>query len=289
MTAKVVNIRPADDRILKALHRYHYLTAHQLCRLLAYKPGSLTYLQTMLKRLSDASYCQRLFLPRPSQHGSAPTVYTLGRRGVEWLEKNGIERERRLRPKEQKESSYLFLEHTLCANDFLIAAELLCRKTPQVVLHAMKHELALKHNPAKVQDREGKEVAVIPDGWLDLRINNSAQYCLSLELDRGTEKQWKWQRKVETLLLWNDGPYQERFETTSLTVAVVATPGNRRMKQLQHWTETKLQESGRVSADIFRFTDLEPGTANPSHLFFGNCWYRPFDEIPVPLLEGGVQ
>lgn len=293
MTAKRITIRPADDRILKALARLHYLTALQLCRLLGYSPASLAYLQKILKRLTDASFCQRLYLPRPTQHGSAPSVYTLGKLGVQWLKEQGIDTPHRLRPKEQRGLSYLHLYHTLEINDFLIAAELLSQQVPQVVLHTMLHERILKRTPDYVpiyhRDGEVEKVAVIPDSWLDFRINDSSQMCLALELDRGTEGQTKWRRKVQALMFWSGDPYRERFETTSLTIAVVATPGNKRMRDLQRWTEVQLQELARNDTDLFRFTDLEPSRASPQELFLAPCWYRPFHEEPVPILEGGLQ
>src|SRR5438105_917527 len=89
----------ADDVILSDLARYHYLTCRQVCRL-RYSAGSLTYVQTRLKRLGAANYCQRLFLPRPSQFGSAPSVYTLSSKGLRYLRKSGRALNRRYRPSE---------------------------------------------------------------------------------------------------------------------------------------------------------------------------------------------
>lgn len=295
MATRIVNIVPADDRVLRALNRYHYLTAKQLCQLL-YKPGSLTYVQTKLKRLADAGYCQRLFLARASQYGSTPSVYTLARRGLNHLEEQGLAPARRFRPSEQTQRGYLFMSHTLAVNDFLIAAELLCQHIPQVTLQAMLHEQILKREPVYVQDQDGKKLPVIPDGWLDLRINlpagrhgGSYQVCLSIEVDRGTEEQKKWRRKVQGLLIWSRGPYQERFHTSSLTVAVVATTGSKRMGDLLRWTETELQQPGNQDADLFRFTDLSPPEVKPEDLFLNPHWYRPFGAQAMPLLEGVSQ
>lgn len=68
---------------------------------------------------------------------------------------------------------------------------------------------------------------IVPDGWLDLLLAGNLQMCLVLELDRGTLEQRAWRRKVRSLLAYARSPYQERFGTTSLTVAVVTTAGRR--------------------------------------------------------------
>ena len=71
---------PSDAALLKLLGHYFYLTAAQVTRIL-YAPTSHTYAQARLKRLADAGYLQRFFLPRPTRTGSAPLVYALARKG----------------------------------------------------------------------------------------------------------------------------------------------------------------------------------------------------------------
>ncbi len=285
-SAKSTGVNPADDAVLRAAFRYYYLSSRQVCRLL-YSPGSLTYVQTKLKHLTDAGLLQRIWLPRPTAHGSAPSVYTLARKGLNYLEGTGTDVDRRrYRPSEQREHTYLFLGHTLAVNDVLRSAELLSRSQPDCELARMLHERDLKRRPIHVQDEYGRMIAVVPDGWLDLRVKGAFQVCLALELDRGTEEQKVWRRKVRGLLAYANGPYQDAFETKSLTIAVVATSGDKRLLQLIRWTESELtarHEQGQ--GDLFVFTGVRSDSTEMADLFFSRRWYQPFGEQPIALLD----
>src|ERR1700730_2121113 len=81
-----------DEAILFALYRYHYATAEQLLGLL-YSDGSLTGLQTRLKKLVEqADVLQRVeAYPRAYRAGASPYVYCLARRGVNYLGEHGGE------------------------------------------------------------------------------------------------------------------------------------------------------------------------------------------------------
>lgn len=270
-----------EDAILKALSRYHYLTSQQLCRLL-YKGGSLSYVQAKLKLLNDTGYCQKLFLPRGAQNGSAPSVYCLGSKGRAYLQSCGILMPR-LRASESLKHSLLFLSHTLECNSVVVAAEMLAKSSAQIELSRWEHERSLKCPPTYVQVGAGKRVAVVPDAWLDFRLHGAEQLCIAVEVDRGTEGRKAWGRKIQALLAYSHGPYQERFQTPSLTVAVVATPGDRRMWELLRWTEADL-EGCPLEADLFRFTSLPP-TVEPHEFFLDKYWHKPFGPAAVSLIE----
>ncbi|MCC6236793.1 MAG: replication-relaxation family protein [Dehalococcoidia bacterium] len=280
-----LSITPADDYILKVLLRFRYLAARQVCAL-RYSAGSLTRVQAILKRLTDSGYLQRIWLPRRTPRGSAPSVYTLARKGLNYLRAQGIDVPARYHPSEQRERTYLFLAHTLAVNDVLIAAELFCRREPRYALAASVPEHLLKRSPARVEDEAGRPITVIPDGWIDLRVDGAYQICLVLELDRGTEEQKAWRRKVRGLLAYANGPYQEAFQTRSLTIAVVTTDGPRRLLDLLRWTERELtavreQERG----DLFIFTEIVPEAIFPHVLFTSPIWYRPFASDEIALVD----
>jgi len=106
------DLRPREQPILQALHRYYCLTSRQICRLL-YSRGSLTYIQATLKALVDQRYVQRIWIPKRGPFGSSPAVYMLARRGLNHLRNLGMTLERRHHPAEQDCLSYLFLSHTM--------------------------------------------------------------------------------------------------------------------------------------------------------------------------------
>ena len=279
-------LKPADEIVLHWLNRFHYLNAAQICRL-SYSRGSLSYVQAKLKTLVAAGLLQRIWLPRREPRGSSPAVYTLARKGINYLRSLGVEVGVRFHPSEQSSLSYLFLNHTLELNDVLIAADLLCRSLPAYRLAALRHERELKREAVYVRDHEGRKAAVIPDAWLDLRIREAYQVCIALELDRGTEEQKRWRRKVANLIAYANGPYQEAFHTRSLTIAVLTTAGDKRLLDLLRWTEAELKPEGEgAQGDLFLFTSLTPAAVAPEDIFIAQRWYQPFHQEAIALLDG---
>ncbi|MDQ2786761.1 MAG: replication-relaxation family protein, partial [Chloroflexota bacterium] len=282
------DVTPAKQAILLALVRYFYLTARQCTRLL-YAETSLTRVQALLKELADDGYCQRLFLPRPTPHGRVPAVYTLGRLGRAHLAAIGVDVPIRLRPSEEREHRYLFLDHTLVVNDWLIALEILTRRAPQITIRTMLHERTLRRMPLMVSDADGRQAAVIPDGWLDLRVTmaeGTDRYCIALEIDRGTTEQKAFRRKIAHWVAAADGPYHETFGTDLLTVAIVATPGEGRADELLRWIAAELTSLHRQdAADLFFVTAVDVAAVDPATLYYGPVWRRCDQETPVPLIE----
>ncbi len=251
-------------------------------RACGYSPRSITYVQTHLKELADARQIVRLFLPRPSQHGSAPSVYCLARRGLNHLKAQGFEVTSRYRPSEHQES-YLHLSHTLCLNDLLLSIERVVRRFPQIELARLIHERELKRRPARIWDEE--KAGVRPDAWVDLRLRGAYQMPLVVELDRSTEEQRQWRQKVRVLVGWAQGAYQQAFQTDSITILVVTTGGERRLSYLLHWTEQELLGLGREGAELFRFTTFTPQRPAPEEVLFSPVWQLPFARKAVCLLD----
>jgi hypothetical protein len=286
ISSSVPGLKPCEEPVLQALQRYYCLTSRQLCRLL-YSRGSLTYIQSRLKSLVGAGYVERVWMPKRGPSGSSPAVYVLARRGLNHLKRLGAQIDRRHRPAERGRLSYLFLAHTIELNDFLIAAEELERSLRPYKVAAVLHEHTLKRHPVHVINTSGKAAAVIPDAWLDLRVAGTFQVCLVVELDRGTEQQRRWRQKISNLLAFADGPYQEAFGTSSLTITVPTTAGERRLAELLRWTEAELAACQEESlGDLFIFASLFPGAEGPREVFLTPRWYQPFRREPVALLDG---
>lgn len=281
-------VTPAKQALLIALGRYFYLTAKQATRLL-YAEASLTRVQTLCKELADDGFVERLFLPRPSPHGRAPTVYALGRLGRAHLAALGIDVPVRLRPAEERAHSYLFLDHTLAVNDVLIAAELLARRVPQIAIAKMLHERTLRQTPVTVTTAGGRPTTVIPDGWLDLRVafpDGIDRYCIAFEIDRGTTEQRAFRRKIRNLVAYADGPYEDAFGTDLLTIAIVATPGEGRADELLGWIAAELASLHREDvADLFLVTAADAATVDPALFYCSPVWRQYDREAQAPLIE----
>jgi hypothetical protein len=134
---------------------------------------------------------------------------------------------------------------------------------------------------------DGKSAYAVPDAWVDIRIDGRLQVCLVVELDRGTEEQKAWRRKVNNLLAFADGPYQDAFGTRSLTFAVVTTAGDHRLLELIRWTEAELAASREVAqGDLFVLTSWRPESLPAEELFRDRRWLQPFGDETLALLDG---
>ncbi|MFE2245307.1 replication-relaxation family protein [Streptomyces lavendulae] len=287
----VLLIGHADEAILRAVNRFNYMTAAQVGRLLY--PGARDenrYVQRRLRRLTEANYLLRLReLPTP-RIGSAPHVFTLADGGRRYLSSRGvILTSPYYRPSEERQKAVdnPFMEHTLAAVDVLVAAEMLCRDY-LVSMPCLLTERQLKRMNVRVQPMRRpttSQTAVIPDAWFVLVAGAHDPVCIALELDRGTEGQHHWRRKVASLVAWAEGPYREAFQADNLTVAVVVPTIARRV-QLAAWTHEELAAIDRAElADIFLFTRASPVATDPFEFFFDPLWHSATQTAFVSLLD----
>src|SRR4051812_46245251 len=108
---------PAEEAILKATYRYHYLTAAQVTRLF-YSSKSIEHVRQILRRLTTHGLLHESFIP--SIRGKAPSRFSLSRKGWYTLADRGLPLPRRIdRPSEAQES-YRYAKHTQAVNDVLI-------------------------------------------------------------------------------------------------------------------------------------------------------------------------
>src|SRR3954451_6116214 len=153
MSQTALLITEVDESILHALARFHYLTAAQASRL--FYPNlrdENRYIQRRLRKLIDAGYVLRLgCLPVPSR-GSSPYVYTLARKGREYLKGLGVTVEDYYRPAEERRAveNRPFMLHRLATIDVLIAVERLCLDISQIQGLQMLTERELRRAAVRV-------------------------------------------------------------------------------------------------------------------------------------------
>jgi hypothetical protein len=287
-------ITEVDESILRALARFHYLTAAQASRLL-YPTlfDDNRYMQRRLKRLVDTDYVPRLrALPMP-QYGQAPHVFTLAHKGRMYTHEMGIGLPTYFRPSEEKRATWNhpFMTHRLATIDVMIAADRLSREQG-LNCPRMLSERELKQQAVQVQvppgpnsiTKETRKVTVIPDVWFQLRLSGSEPHSIAIELDRGTEEQKTWRQKVAAYAYWVDGPYQEAFETDNLTIATVCLTDTR-VQQLANWTLKELRSRDfEELAELFLFTAASSVITAPLDFFSGSLW-RSVSNQPLSLLD----
>ncbi|KPI16184.1 Plasmid replication-relaxation [Actinobacteria bacterium OV450] len=286
-----LQIGQADEAILRAVNRLNYMTAAQVGRLLYPSACDANrYVQRRLRRLAEANYLLRLReLPTP-RIGSAPHVFALADQGRRYLASRGvILTSPYYRPSEERQKAVdnPFMEHTLAAVDILVSAEALCRDYV-VSIPGLLTERQLKRMNIRVQpagQSPPRLTAVIPDAWFVLTVGTNDPVCIALELDRGTEGQQHWRRKLAALVAWAEGPYREAFRAENLTVATVV-PSTARRIQLIEWTSDELETIGKTEfTDIFLFTEASPTATDPFDYFFSPLWHAASAGDPVSMLD----
>jgi hypothetical protein len=309
-----------QPKILQELSVFHHATADILLRKLHLSPNSYRHLQKQLAALSaekpEDRYVEIIVPPRreESRFGSAPYVYTLGRRGYAYLRDKGVS-VGRYRASDAKVHKEFPLRHRLAVNEFLLKAFLLVDEHPytlRLVNHL--HEQYWNGNPLKIH----KPGAEKPKGLSpDLLVVFESftpfnQYWLPVEINLSREWEKDWVAKVE-LYRYCIPAYKERLGTDILTTipVMVASPTSfprmlrnnfseeerkerqreaaerqRRMELLKKWTEETLDRlKMRREADLFSFSCAPLDELSPTELFFGKHWYIPFSDTPRPLLQ----
>jgi protein involved in plasmid replication-relaxation len=287
------NITDVDIRVLRALSRYHYLTAKQLSRLMYPNlHDDDRHAQRIFHRLTKHAYVLKLrALPKP-KYGQDRHVHTLARNGRSYLQGLGVPVEPYFRPSEERRSTdnSPFMMHRLAAIDVMIAADALCRDVESISCPRMLSERELKRQPLRVQVTSlgsgiVRDVAVIPDAWFQLTNGVESPYSIAVELDRATEDQKAWRQKVAAYLAWVNGPYQAAFETDNVTVAVVC-PDTHRVGQLIEWTRRELRAREVPEyAELFVFTSSSPITTPAERFFCGKVWFAADTGEAGPLLD----
>ena len=110
---------------------------------------------------------------RSGPRGSLPLVYTLDRRGRQYLARLGVGVPGRLRQSEDATRSTMLLLHSLRVIDLQIGLEQLARRVPQVGIARMRGERALKATPVPVTLPDDTTTLVINDCWADLRVTTA--------------------------------------------------------------------------------------------------------------------
>ncbi len=285
-----MSVTPRQEEILLALRDYSILSSDHIKKLF-FGEKAISSAQTLLKKLYTDSYVQRKAIPRENHlEGKGFYVYGLLTKGRNFLAEQGRDLDPRFRPSDFDELTNYTLHHTLEINAFLINLQLLTRRRQNVRVHAFRHEHALRRSPLRVELPLGA-ANVVPDAWVDLRIKGlDGIYQLSflVEVDRGTRERRSFQQKIERLIALIPGPYEQFFDAPpeAVTVAFIATQGEKHAKQLLSWIEHELNRLQVPHlAPLFSVTPMQSETDQPDDLFLSPRTRRPFSLTPSPLID----
>jgi hypothetical protein len=306
-----------EERILMAINLFDQLTAEQLSRHLSY---SFRYTQHICKTLTEKKYLQRLTLPKITQGGGVPYVYTLARKGRQYLTSQdadlGAKIKSRYRPSEVRARL-----HTLATNEVLLQVMQATELDPNLSLERFIPEIEFLNTPIKVTIPERSDsdtVSLIPDLWIQLRqtVGNKAYtYCFCIEVNLTPLEQKRWRRKVSMYLNCTEG-YKKRVGKDVLQVLTIINSqttvlrrgaGTYKDRELQErkrgvqaaektlqdyitWTEKELgEQQKREEADLFLFTSAPLDLLTPVDLLYTSHNSSPFASEPVPLILKGEE
>jgi Replication-relaxation len=310
--AEVVISKRAQE-ILEAIHTYRFVTAWDITRLF-YSATSMNHVRELLSLLSgkkdyaERTYLYRFLLPT-TRIGNTEKIYTLGSRGRAYLQSCGMDSDWYFRPykfqfTDDVMTYYQPCLHALTLTRFLVAAQVLCKKSQAWELTSVRTEYALKKEIAEEQakkqavtiaiklDKGTKEedVMVIPDAWLQFHNstgNKGSWHPVFLEIDRGTEQQKHFKKHVRARAIFLvNGGYKKLFGTNKGVIAYGTTGNDTRLNSMRLWTKEVLTQLDlKKLAPRFLFCSLTPSwEQDEQRLFLAPLWSRASDKHSVPLL-----
>jgi Replication-relaxation len=290
---KLLTLTSSQEKILRAIHFYRFMSAQDLCRLL-YSPRSLSHVREILSNLVNSKYLFRFELPHTSR-GNTEKIYTLsGSKGRDFLANElGLPVDWYFRPYKVKHLSYSQVLHNLVLTRFIVSVAAWCAKEPNFRLSQTRICYELARTPVTVEvAREGKieKLKVIPDVWIEFERNNGMKFPILLEIDRGMEYGKKFMHHVRSRIEFiKSGAYRKMFSTDAVMIAYLTTgemPEYRetRRKAMCVWTQEVLADLHMENwSHIYRFASVVFEDLYTTPLFDEPVWYRPDSATPVPL------
>lgn len=218
-----------DAEIVRLVYDYRLLSQTQLQRLLR---KSRSTVQQSLMRLYHHRYLERVFLPI-AYGGSSPTVYILDTRGMELLQRMGVED---FTGVPSKGLSGVFLEHSLAMNDFRISVTHACERLGWWVPQwQTENEIKSDYDRVTVRTRSKVLIVpIVPDSYFTIEIPGRGVSHFFLELDRATMTLKRFRAKIAGYVeYYKQGMYEHRFGAKGFRVlSVVDAPGTARVENL---------------------------------------------------------
>jgi hypothetical protein len=270
-----------------ALLPFHFVTTQQVTRLLrpTEKLGNYTVISTRLKYLVDNKYLHSHHLP--TAEGQRPYGFHLAWKGRRYLEDEGYHVSIYWEEAQIKARSPGWKMHLLELNDFLITAALLPTVDPALSIFSLRHDLLLKREPLRFEERRGEHIVLQPDAIVEIhqqgRDKRLRRYILWVELDRGHNDNLKWANHITRINAYVSQGFAERdFGTSNITVLFPTTAGERRVERMRELTRGIFGagvDPNRRRNQMFRFASVPPfmqKQPSPLALFCQPFWYTAF-------------
>lgn len=246
-----------DIKTVKAINDFRVMRQDQVERLLY---PSKTTAQRRLWLLWQHGYLKRTFLPIMTGVQTSPILYLVDKRGMELLQSNFNYIKEQLRYSRKKQVSSRFLEHTLGLAEVRLSVELSCQQN-QFAIVEWQDEKEIKSDYDRVDLRGRRAVAILPDAYFRIQINNQDKTAVFLhffvEYDRGGEQLSYFRRKVQAYSIYfQSGKCVDRYGTNRIRVLTITEGGVTRKGRGRHKSVQDIAKEIRAK-NWFWFASLE--------------------------------
>ncbi len=211
--AKPLQITARDRRMIEFLHRFRLLTRDQIMAVAPFH--SLTRANTRLAALTRAGVLSRKHLPIYPGHGSAQSLYHLGRKAADVVPVDAGSVLQQVRQVSRWDLRQV--EHVRAANGVLIGLYTALSRAHSDVRFETEPELRNKF--------QGR--TLVPDGWIAWAAEGKRFNCF-LEIDLHHEGLTDWREKVLGYQTYADsGEHEGQFGFRGFRVLVLAQTARR--------------------------------------------------------------
>jgi hypothetical protein len=298
--SKIRSLTAAKENMLEAVADLGIATAKQITRCLAYPMTSLPYVRSVLSQLAGggdenmSAYLCRIGMPHVP--GNGERLYTLGRRGREYLRQKDVTRLYRFR--KASPPSLSFWRHHLSVSDCLVALHCFVRHDPQFQLLETRPWFAMAESPPRVTLSDaggGRSITAIPDLWACIERTHTdpsqrRSFGLWFEIDRGTETKSKFQSLVSNRIDFIRYKGYERYFGIPYVLLVYLAVGPtmdyrlHRLHTMRAWTMELLKAGNLVDwSSVFRFSTIDESLTDSLMLFTDPVCYQPDNDALVSL------
>lgn len=247
-------LQERDRRLLEALETMRIVDRDQAMAVAGFH--SITRANTRLLKLKNAGLLQRLFVG--TQAGNRKALYALSSKGAAIV---GVRLWHLHRRNVDRLVVDPFIEHQLMVNTLQIR---ICSPSSPDDCRLLSWRV--------FQEPISTRFPIAPDGYFEIQHHETV-HPMFLEVDRGTEGQRIWKKKIETYLrLAATGEFSKRFDRQRFRVLITAN-SERRLQSIR-------KSTARLTDKIFWFATFQ-SINNVG--FWSAVWLRPKSDQKLAL------
>jgi len=223
------------------------------------------------------------FLDRPKTQGnarlrSAHTIYSLGRKGAEFLAKNREEREGFMRRVREITKSLPLIAHASMISQFRVCLMLALKKRPDIKLTRW-----IQGNDLKVAlTARGRSTSLVPDAFFTLDDGHGAVNCF-FEADRGNMSTTIFVKKLKIYWSWKDDQrVKDALHITRFRVLTITSTEGRAESLRVAGKQGDPRGAGSL---MFLFAPETQYSIGKPDAILGTMWKSPKDDAPHSIIE----